>query len=39
VLHKRRINFYMLDNLAGALSMNFNDLFEEIVDEEQWLAL
>ena len=39
VLNKRRINFYMLDDLAGALNMNFSDLFEEIVDEEQWLAL
>jgi len=39
VLHKRRINFYVLDDLAGALNMNFDDLFEEIVDEEKWLAL
>jgi hypothetical protein len=39
VLHKRRINFYVLDDLAGALNMNFNDLFEQIVDEEEWLAL
>ena len=39
VLHKRRINFYVLDDLAGALNMNFDDLFEEIVDEEEWLAL
>ena len=36
VLNKRRINFYMLDDLAGALNMNFSDLFEEIVDEEQF---
>ena len=39
VLHKRRINFYVLDDLAGALNMNFDDLFEQIVDEEEWLAL
>ena len=39
VLHKRRINFYVLDDLAGAMNMNFDDLFEEIVDEEEWLAL
>ena len=39
VLHKRRINFYVLDDLAGALNMNFDDLFEEIVDEEKWLSL
>jgi len=39
VLHKRRINFYVLDDLAGALNMNFDDLFEEIVDEQEWLAL
>lgn len=39
VLHKRRINFYVLDDLAGALNMNFDDLFEEIIDEEEWLAL
>ena len=39
VLHKKRINFYVLDDLAGALNMNFDDLFEEIVDEEKWLAL
>jgi hypothetical protein len=39
VLHKRRINFYVLDDLAGSLNMNFDDLFEEIVDEQEWLAL
>lgn len=39
VLYKRRINFYALDDLAAALNMNFDDLFEEIVDEEEWLAL
>ena len=39
VLHKRRINFYVLDDFAGALNMNFDELFEAIVDEERWLAL
>ena len=39
VLHKKRINFYVLDDLAGALNMNFDDLFAEIVDREKWLAL
>ena len=39
VLHKKRINFYVLDHLAGTLNMNFDDLFAEIVDEEKWLAL
>ena len=38
VLHKKRINFYVLDDLAGALNMNFDDLFAAIVDEEKWLA-
>lgn len=39
VLHKKRINYYALDDLATALQMNFLDLFGEVVDEEAWLDL
>lgn len=37
VLRKRRMNYYSMDELANVLGMTLNDLFEELVDEQEWL--
>jgi hypothetical protein len=33
---KKRINFYVLDDLATALGIRADDLIEEIIDRDVW---
>lgn len=39
VVHKKRIGYYALDELASAIGMRTDDLFNEIVDEQEWNRL
>lgn len=39
MLSKRRMNLYRLDELAQNLCMTLDELFNEIVDEEEWTRL
>lgn len=37
ILMKRKMNLYMIDQLATELGMHANDLFDELVDEDEWM--
>lgn len=39
VLFKKRMCYWTLDKLACELGMTTEDLFNEIVDEQEWLGL